>query len=67
MTEEQKKRFVELITKVGSVDEINELTALILIDRSHYTKENILQYREFAWKNGLSATDAHLFLKQNCI
>ena len=45
MTAEQKERYVELITKVGSVQEINELSALILIEQEEYAKEKAIQFR----------------------
>lgn len=67
MTQEQKERYIELIAKVGSVDEIHELGSLIMIEQSQYAKKMLREYREYAWKNGSSVIDLEKFIKENGI
>jgi len=67
MSEEQKKRYVELITKVGSVDEIHELCTLIIIEQSEYTKSMLNKYQKYSWKNGSSVLELLKFIKNNGI
>ena len=66
MRQHQKDRYLELISKLEP-DEISELISLFQLEQSIFAKQAILDYREYAWKNGSTLIDAHKFIKENGI